>query len=324
MKVRHFLAALMLAFGLGQQAYSEEQKQPEAQQEVQQAPVMQKSMEDAGTSQDKPVTSPDAGTASTISTSATSSSSQQAITNTVAAPSKAQSAAVDNVQTVQTMDWIDSFLYEVRITDALVALFAGLLVLLGWIQARRMHEAVRAAKESVGVAEKSARVAEDALISGQRAFMFIREIQTVLHHDAATGKYHWTVHPIWANSGNTPTRGLSINTTYRLMDEPIPKDYDFPHAGEEVTSSIAGPRSMVEATPGTLSSEDLQAIKEGKKYFYIWGWAEYHDIFEGTRKRVTKFCNQLIQVDGDTGAPANEHNPIQMMFGFHSENNYAD
>lgn len=310
MKARHFLAALLLALSFGQQAFGEEAKQLDAQQ----APVMQKSMEEAAASHDKAVT-PDEAAAPAAATS------QPAFADVPAAPAKIEGAAVD---AVQTADWMDSFLHEVKITDVFVAVFAGLLVLLAWIQAQRMRDAVRVAAGSADVAEKSARVAEEALISGQRAFMFIREIKTFLHHDAKSGKFHWTVHPVWANSGNTPTRALSINTTYRLLDEPLPKDYDFSQSGEGLTPSIAGPRSMVEATPGTISSEDLQAVQEGKKYFYIWGWAEYHDIFEGTRKRMTRFCNQLIEVDGDTSAPANEHHPIQMMFGFHSENNYAD
>jgi hypothetical protein len=308
MKVRHFLAAFLLAFGIGQHAYAEEQAQPDAQQ----APAMQKGADE--TAAKEPV-----------------ASQEQAVASAAAAPSaepamrtEPPAAIAQAASTVPEAERTSSFLHEVKITDVIIAVFAGLLVLLGWIQSRRMREAVRAATESATVAGKSARTAEEAMISGQRAFMFIREIQTILHQDAQSGKYHWTIHPIWANSGNTPTRGLTINTTYRLLDEPLPQGFEFPQSGEEQTASIAGPRSMVEATPGTISSEDLKAVQEGKKFFYIWGWAEYHDIFEGTGKRITRFCNQLIQVDGDTAAPANEHTPIQMMFGFHAENNYAN
>lgn len=304
MKTRHFFAALLLAVGIGQHAFAEEQVKPEAQQEVPQAPVVRESTENAPVANDKAVPPSETSAAADVP-----------------APAKTEQAIAD---TVQTTDWLESFLYEVKVTDALVALFAGLLVLLGSIQARRMREAIGTAKSSAAVAEKSARLAEDALVSGQRAFMFIREIKTVVHQDPETGRYQWSIHPIWANSGNTPTKGLSINTTYRLLDEPLPKDYDFPQSREDLIPTIAGPRSMVEAVSGAISSEDLEAVQNGKKYFYIWGWAEYHDIFEGTRKHVTRFCNQLIQVDGHTAAPINEHNPIQMMFGFHAENNYAD
>ena len=308
MQVRHFFAALIFAFGIGQHAMAEEATKPEVQADMQQAPVAQEQAATPAPTDDKPIVKENA-TAATATTP--QAAAPVAVTN---APSDASASP----------DWIHSFFYDVKVTDVLLAVFAGLLVLLGRDLARRMRDTAAAAKDSAAVAEKSARVAEDALISGQRAFMFIREIKTYLHQDPATGTFHWTLHPIWANSGNTPTRGLSINTTYRLLDEPLPKDYDFPESREDLIPTIAGPRSMVEAVSGTLSSEDLAAVKEGRKFFYIWGWAEYHDIFEGTKKRVTRFCNQLIEIDGDPAAPINEHNPLQMMFGFHAENNYAD
>jgi hypothetical protein len=318
MQVKHFFAALLLAFGISQQVMAEEPKKPEAQQEMQQQSVAQEQAATAAPAAEK---------------AAEKSEAPAAVPAQTEQPAPVAKTAASSVpsEVTETPDRIHSFFYDVKVTDVLLAIFAGLLVLLGRDLARRMRDTATAAKESASVAErsatvaeKSARVAEDALISGQRAFMFIREIKTYLHQDPDTGGFHWTIHPIWANSGNTPTRGLSINTTYRLLDEPLPKDYNFPESQEDLIPTIAGPRSMVEAVSGTLSSEDLAAVKEGRKFFYIWGWAEYHDIFEGTKKRVTRFCNQLIEVDGDPVTPINEHNPLQMMFGFHSENNYAD
>lgn len=382
MTARHFIGALLLAFGIGQHAVAQDQPKPDAAQETQQAAepatpqgaqadapkaaqsrkakakASAKAKEQAAASEEKQSATAPALLVATAATAAgtmapetaaaaaapaepaTAETLSGASSDTSATPASAtpetpppvapasasdtRNSSADPLPSVAERDWLDAFLYDVKITDVLVALFAGLLVLLASLQVRRTRDAVRVAAESAAVAEKSARVAEDALISGQRAFMFIREIKTFLHQDAETGKYHWTIHPIWANSGNTPTRSLSINTSFRLLDAPLPEGYDFPHSGEAQVPSIAGPRSMVEAASGTISSEDLQAVQEGRKYFYIWGWAEYHDIFEGTRKRITRFCNQLVEVDGDTSAPLNEQRPIQMMFGFHGENNYAD
>ncbi|HYC41758.1 MAG TPA: hypothetical protein VEB70_02085 [Noviherbaspirillum sp.] len=318
MQAKHFFATLVLALGIGHPAFAQEPAAPEAQQGMQHAPAAQEQAANAMPAEAKAAPAADAPAAATPSPVAAPPA-----VNATAAPLPAEAAA--------PAEWIHSFFYEVKVTDVLLAIFTGLLVLLGRDLVRRMRDTAAAAKESAtvaeqsaAIAEKSVRVAEDALISGQRAFMFIREIKTYLHHDPDTGRFHWTIHPIWANSGNTPTRGLSINTTYRLLDEPLPAGYAFPDAHEDLIPTIAGPRSMVEAVSGTLSSEDLAAVKEGKKFFYIRGWAEYHDIFEGTKKRVTRFCNQLIEVDGDPAAPINEHNPLQMMFGFHTENNYAD
>jgi hypothetical protein len=321
MRPRHLFAAILLAYSAGQYAFAEEPKKADAAQETQLQLPAQSSTEASALASIKPATPAETTTPATtaVSSSASMPESMQAA-STPTAPEK---APVVTTQTVEP-SFADSLVHEVKITDILLALFTGVLVVLGWIQARRMRETVAAAKESAAVAEKSARTAEEALVAGQRAFMFIREIKTFLHQDPETGKFHWTIHPVWANSGNTPTRGLSINTTYRLLDKPLPANYEFPESKENLIPTIAGPRSMVEASPGTLSGEDLEAVQQGKKFFYIWGWAEYHDMFEGTKKRVTRFCNQLIEIDGNPMMPVDERNPIQMMFGFHAENNYAD
>ena len=322
MRLRHLFAAILLAYGAGQHAFAEEPKKPDAAQEAQQLQVPAQEPNKASAS--APINSATTVETTTPATTASTSSAPASEPIQTASPSTAPEKT--QVAPVQTADanYTDSLLHDVKITDLLLALFTGVLVVLGWIQARRMRETVAAAKESAAVAEKSARTAEEALVAGQRAFMFIREIKTFLHQDPETGKFHWTIHPVWANSGNTPTRGLSINTSYRLLDKPLPVNYEFPESKENLIPTIAGPRSMVEASPGTLSSEDLEAVQQGKKFFYIWGWAEYHDIFEGTKKRVTRFCNQLVEVDGNPMMPVDERNPIQMMFGFHAENNYAD
>ncbi|OWW19176.1 hypothetical protein [Noviherbaspirillum denitrificans] len=296
MQVRHFFTALLFAFGIGQFALAEEPAQADAQQPVQQAPAVQ---EQAATGE-KPVAKAEA------------------------APVQATAPAKAEATPVTAPSPVPSFIHDIKLTDVLLAIFAGMLVLLGRDLARRTRDAATVARDSAAVAEKSARVAEDALIAGQRAFMFIREIKTYLHQDPDTGGFHWTIHPIWANSGNTPTRGLAINTTYRLLDAPLPKDFEFPASQDAPVPTIAGPRSMVEAVSGSISADDLAAVKEGRKFFYIWGWAEYHDIFEGTKKRVTRFCNQLIEIDGNPASPVDAHAPLQMMFGFHAENNYAD
>ncbi|QDZ29797.1 hypothetical protein [Noviherbaspirillum sp. UKPF54] len=220
--------------------------------------------------------------------------------------------------------WLDNFLYQVKATDVLLVLLAGLLVSIARAQSRRLEQTARATGDTAQAAEKTARTAENALVAGQRAFMFLREFKTFLHLDDATGQYRWTLHPVWENSGNTPTKGLEITTTYRLLDEPLPQDYDFPGDRQDTVNAIAGPRALVEGTPGSIGAEELAAVQQGKKYFYIWGRAEYHDIFEGTGKHTTRFCNQLMQVIGDPGAPIGEYNMVQMMFGFHNENNSAD
>ncbi|HEX7633830.1 MAG TPA: hypothetical protein VF427_00955 [Noviherbaspirillum sp.] len=315
MKLKHVIAALWLVCSavLAQEPKTEP-VQAEAQQQAAPAAAVQENKE-INASQNKAAAPQD-------SAAQNHAQAPAALNNAPSLGTKAPQAALSDDADIG--GWIDSFLYEVKITDVLVALFSGLLVIGMVLQARRMRETVKATMETAQAADKTARAAEDALVAGQRAFMFIKEFKTFLHFDAVSGQYRWSIHPVWENSGNTPTRGLSINTTYRLLDEPLPKDYAFPNSREDLIPTIAGPKAMVEAVPGAISAEDLAAVQQGSKHFYIWGWAEYHDIFEGTKKHTTRFCNQLMQVVGDPMAAINEHNMVQMLFGFHSENNYAD
>lgn len=308
MKIGRYCALLLLVSSLGQAAFAGDTADPLAPQEAQHA------------MQQPPVAAPQAETGS--GAGAPPVAAVAGVPAAAALPAtEASPAASSAARSVSVAAGTSS---DIKPTDAVLVLFAGLLVLLGWMQARRLRDVLAVAKDSASIAERSARVAEEALIAGQRAFLFIRDIKTYLRQDAETGAFEWTLHPIWANSGNTPTRGLELRTSYRLLDAPLPADYVFPEPAEPPVSSIAGPRSMVEAAQGTIGSDDLASVQRGEKFFYIWGTAEYHDIFEGSRKRTTRFCNQLVQVDGDPAAPAGEHNPVQMVFGFHAGHNSAD
>lgn len=271
----------------------------------------------ASTEQSAAVSPPHAGNAAVEKTAAPAASAQDM------QPVKAAAEPVPPGAQPQP-GWIDHFLYQIKATDVLLALFAGLLVMIARTQSRRLEQTAQATSDTAQAAQKTARTAENALVAGQRSFMFLREFKTYLHLDDATGQYRWTLHPVWENSGNTPTKGLEITTTYRLLDAPLPPNYDFPSTQQDMVAAIAGPRALVEGAPGGISAEELAAVQQGTKYFYIWGKAEYHDIFDGTGKHATRFCNQLMQVIGDPCAPIGEHNMVQMMFGFHGENNSAD
>lgn len=375
MKVKHVFAALLLACGIGQAAWAQEETAAEAGPDAAAAPAQQESKpaghgkaphrsahrtrkhaaKTSSAEQQSGASEPAAEAASKADSAAAGKTepaaaavadqpagqsapadkapdkaapepaAAPALSAPAAAPLKAaaDAAPVPAAAPAQP-SWPDSFLYNIKATDVLLALFAGLLVLIARAQARRLDDTARAAAGTAQAAQQTARTAENALVAGQRAFMFLREFKTFLHVDDASGQYRWTLHPVWENSGNTPTKGLEIYTTYRLLDAPLAPGYDFPSTAHEMVTAIAGPRALVEGAPGSIGADDLAAVQQGKKYFYIWGRAEYHDIFDGTGRHTTRFCNQLVQVIGDPAAPINEHNMVQLMFGFHSENNSAD
>ena len=126
-------------------------------------------------------------------------------------------------------------------------------------------------------------------------------------------RYFWSIHPKWINSGNTPTRKLDINVAYDLRDSPLPDGFTFPLPAnpEQIPASIS-PNLSIESVPYNIFGDDLVAISEGKKHFYIWGVARYHDVFPATPKRITKFCCYIGNITG---------NPIK---GFDKDSNIVE
>lgn len=57
---------------------------------------------------------------------------------------------------------------------------------------------------------RQARLTEEALISNNRAFVFVPGIGQFWEWDAVTGQYNWRLRPILRNTGNTPTRQMTM------------------------------------------------------------------------------------------------------------------
>jgi hypothetical protein len=47
-----------------------------------------------------------------------------------------------------------------------------------------------------------------------------------------------------------------------------------------------------------ISLKEIFEIKAGTKTIYIWGRAEYNDVFPGTGRHYTNFCHKIV-VAGD-------------------------
>ena len=87
--------------------------------------------------------------------------------------------------------WWRNFVCDIRVTDLALAGFALFLVLASIFQGLWMLGALRAT-------ERSARVVDDALISAQRAYVFLREFRVNLTKNPLNEEIQTcTVQPIW-------------------------------------------------------------------------------------------------------------------------------
>ena len=67
------------------------------------------------------------------------------------------------------------------------------------------------------------------------------------------------------------------------------------------------------------------AVKEGRKFLYIWGTARYRDVFPDTPNRVTKFCVFADAVMGDPMSEWNsDTNQVEIRFINYRQHNCAD
>ncbi len=189
-----------------------------------------------------------------------------------------------------------------------------------------MENSVVEAGKSADAARKGAEISELAMIAGNRAYVHYNSFRWISHFDRKNNWYFWRLHPRWINSGNTPTRGLEVRVAYELRDAPLPETFDFRFPESlQVTPTTIYPSGMIESMPRDITGEELVAIRDGKKHFYVWGVARYHDVFPGTPRHVTKFCCSIGNVTGNPreGYDVNS-NAVEITFPFYHRHNCAD
>jgi hypothetical protein len=109
----------------------------------------------------------------------------------------------------------------------------------------------------------------------------------------------WRFFAHWENGGNTPTKNLRNRTSYALSENPIDLAFKFPDGGDQPDGhTMIGPKSFMHSAYFDISVEQLQKVKSGEAHAYIWGWADYDDVFPNTRRHRSEFCFK-IHVQGD-------------------------
>ncbi len=199
-----------------------------------------------------------------------------------------------------------------------IAAFTGTL----WYATRKMMKSgesqIAIAKDAANAAERSADVAEKALIAGQRAFVSVSFRQSP-YRDITTGNIEfWGIIPVWTNAGNTPTRNMENHISNQLTQGELPADWDFPDLWSEGISESdrvaiplgISPKQETDGQRVTISTSDMDEVISGRKRAYLWGWATYNDVFPNTSRHVTRFA-VWIEVGG------NPRDPKQISFTYH-------
>jgi hypothetical protein len=199
----------------------------------------------------------------------------------------------------------------------LVALFTGVAV---WKQAQETASAAKATRDSAEEARKSNDISRANLVSVQRAFVSMKQIE--VRRVTVNGVFEWRISARWENSGATPTKGLRLHVNFLTQPTPLPKGYNFPDIGEHRDIPfVLGPHAVTVSVPLPVPTAALIEFQQGTRHLYFWGRAVYRDVFRDTPQHVTKFCSELTGIFGDLQGPTEL---IVFQFAAHDEHNCAD
>jgi hypothetical protein len=139
----------------------------------------------------------------------------------------------------------------------------------------------------------------DAMIASKRAFVFVKNIE---HRFIGKKTTHtitgWNFITQWENGGNTPAKNRTTHIHCDVFEQPIGFNFEFPDLGDVVSDGgIIGPRAVMQ-THIEIPVEIFDKARSGGAHVYMWGWTDYNDIFQRTKRHRTEFCVEII-VHGD-------------------------
>lgn len=108
----------------------------------------------------------------------------------------------------------------------------------------------------------------------------------------------FSVQPRWKNSGNSPTKKMTIRVNWRGPIGPIPPDYVYRE--DSITKFFIGQEavepSLFIEMPGTQAIVDWGMNPIGvEPIVFIWGRADYEDIFG--KSHFTQWCYRVRLTD---------------------------
>lgn len=153
-------------------------------------------------------------------------------------------------------------------------------------QARRLGQTIHVMKDT----------AERQL----RAYVSLKEFGASPMVDIQTNALiAWELRLTWQNTGATPTRDMLSHVSVRFEPDEIPDDFRFPDlwiiGRKQVYVPVhLAPNGVFIDSISQFSLAQLQEVKSGQKTLYVYGWADYSDVFSDTRRRRTEFCARVV------------------------------
>jgi hypothetical protein len=142
---------------------------------------------------------------------------------------------------------------------------------------------------------QSAVISNRALITTQRAFVFIENIEFYIMGQ------EFKLLPKWVNSGTTPANPMTNWANWKTFPGEPPTDFSYPDldsTGQPISGGgkgikfFIGPKGSSYAQTLNIPRHVMETIRSGEQRLFIWGWSDYKDVFEGSRR--TEFCFEVL------------------------------
>lgn len=175
-------------------------------------------------------------------------------------------------------------------------------------------------RKSADASAYQVELSRQAIVSIERPFVVLKTIEWKPFGTKEPNEItYWKFIPHWENCGNTPTKRMTnyINRGYypATMEDRL----DFSDAGDGLPGrAMIGPKGIMHGNHRDIPVDLLARAKAGQGSVFIWGWADYDDVFESTPRHRTEFCFQIII----TGDPVSEK--CQFFFKQHRPFNGLD
>jgi hypothetical protein len=189
------------------------------------------------------------------------------------------------------------FGHRTKITDFWLAVFTGLLVLVGTGQTYWLWRTVTDGNKQHVVVNRAFVLLDGFNVELTTAADFksvdIDKLPERYKSDPSLYITRFAVSPRWRNSGNTPTRKMTYQVNWRGPPGPIPPDYVYSNPPEPffLAHKAVEPSALVEIPRAPILIDwALRRIGE-EPGVYIWGRADYEDIFG--ESHFVQWCRQL-------------------------------
>jgi hypothetical protein len=168
------------------------------------------------------------------------------------------------------------------------------------------------------------KLGRDNLTKVQRSFVFIRSFETKVINNKVS------VTPLWENSGSTPAEDQTMWANWRPFAGLPDKDFYLfdhlqekwvPHGTTGPEIGFIGPHAIKYGHTLVIPIEYLMAVSMGSCRVFVWGWAQYKDVFLKTEIHRTEFCNEIAVTDMTTDPLGNKQ--VSVRFDIYGSYNTA-